>query len=114
MGLGHEMQREMDAMGRLFGLPSMLGLDPFLSSRPPAMHLAKVQLPSMTVAVGVEEDQQAYTTKADVPGMGSGWERLDLSRSVRRGDYCETKAVSCTLPYRLACIVKLTLAHTGS
>jgi HSP20 family molecular chaperone IbpA len=62
------MQRETDAMSRMFGLPSMLDLDAFFN-KPPAIHLPKVQLPSMSVAVDVMEDEQAYTIKADVPGM---------------------------------------------
>ena len=69
--LFHEMQREMDAMTRMFGLPSLLDEDPFFSSRPPSM-LARMELPSlptMRVAVDVEEDDKAYTIKADTPGM---------------------------------------------
>jgi hypothetical protein len=65
--LFNEMQREMDAMSRAFGLPSMLDLDPFFA-QPPAM-LARMELPTMRVAVDVEEDDSAYTIKADVPGM---------------------------------------------
>jgi hypothetical protein len=66
----HEMQREMDAMSRVFGMPSMFDRDPFFS-RAPAM-LSKLELPAlptMRVAVDVEEDDKAYTIKADVPGM---------------------------------------------
>jgi HSP20 family protein len=68
--LFHEMQREMDAMSRMFGMPSMFDQDPFFS-RAPAM-LSKLELPTlptMRVAVDVEEDDKAYTIKADVPGM---------------------------------------------
>jgi hypothetical protein len=68
--LFNEMQREMDAMTRMFGLPSLLDEDPFFS-RPTAM-LTKMELPSlptMRVAVDVEEDDKAYTIKADTPGM---------------------------------------------
>lgn len=74
--LFHEMQREMDAMTRMFGLPSLLDEDPFFrdpfsSSRPPAMLARMGELPSlpMRVAVDVEEDDKAYTIKADTPGM---------------------------------------------
>lgn len=72
--LFHEMQREMDAMSRLFGLPSMLDDgDLFsLSSRAPRM----LQLPDMPrmapmlhLATDIEEDDKAITIKADCPGM---------------------------------------------
>lgn len=69
--LFHEMQREMDAMSRMFGLPGMLfDEDPFFS-RAPSM-LAKMdlpELPTMRVAVDVEESDKAYVIKADTPGM---------------------------------------------
>jgi HSP20 family protein len=68
--LFNEMQREMDAMTRMFGLPSLLDEDPFFA-RPAAM-LSKMELPSlptMRVAVDVEEDDKAYTIKADTPGI---------------------------------------------
>jgi hypothetical protein len=65
--LFNEMQREMDAMGRAFGLPSMLDLDPFFA-QPPAM-LARMELPTMRVAVDVEEDDKAFVIRADTPGM---------------------------------------------
>lgn len=58
--LFHEMQREMDAMSRMFGMPSMFDQDPFFS-RAPAM-LSKLELPAlptMHVAVDVEEDEKA-------------------------------------------------------
>jgi HSP20 family protein len=69
--LFHEMQREMDAMSRMFGMPGMLfEEDPFFS-RAPAM-LAKMELPelpTMRVAVDVEETDKAYVIKADTPGI---------------------------------------------
>lgn len=67
--LFHGMQQEMDAVTRMFGLPSMFDDDLF-SSRAPV--LAKRELPavpSMHVAVDVAEDDKAYTIKADTPGM---------------------------------------------
>jgi HSP20 family molecular chaperone IbpA len=71
--LFHEMQREMDAISRMFGLPGMIfDEDPFFSrARAPAM-LAKLELPelpTMRVAVDVEESDKAYVIKADTPGM---------------------------------------------
>lgn len=74
--LFHEMQREMDAMSRMFGLPmgSMFDEDPFFSRPMPSM-LSSMEvpklpdMPTMRVAVDVEEDDKAYTIKADTPGM---------------------------------------------
>lgn len=67
--LFNEMQREMDAMARMFGLPSFLDEDPFFS-RAPVLHKMELpSLPTMRVAVDVEEDDKAYTIKADTPGM---------------------------------------------
>lgn len=68
--LFHEMQREMDAISRAFGMPTMLDLDPFFSRTPGMLsNLSKIELPTMNVAVDIAEDDSGYTIKADVPGM---------------------------------------------
>jgi len=67
--LFHEMQREMDAMTRMFGLPSMLDDDLFFSRAPMLAKMELPAMPSMHVAVDVQEDDKAYTIKADTPGM---------------------------------------------
>lgn len=70
-----EMQREMDALTRSFGMPRLWAdtdvfLQPFqspiwtdLSKRPSR------GLPNMRLATDVEEDDKSYTIKADMPGM---------------------------------------------
>lgn len=70
----HEMEREMDALSRAFGLPGLLGeADPF--SRPlslwndVARPLPASQLPLLKLATDIQEDDKAFIIKADVPGM---------------------------------------------
>lgn len=70
-----EMQREMDALSRSFGMPRVwadtdMFMQPFQS---PIWNdfnrLSTRGLPSMRLATDVEEDDNSYTIKADVPGM---------------------------------------------
>lgn len=67
--LFHEMQQDMDAVTRMFGLPSMFDDDLFSSRAPVLARMELPAVPSMHVAVDVAEDDQAYTIKADTPGM---------------------------------------------
>eukprot|EP00775_Hariotina_reticulata_P005750 gene5750-5990_t len=71
-----EMQREMDALTRSFGMPRLWPdtdnfMQPFQS--PIWTELSKRssrELPIMRLATDVEEDDKSYTIKADVPGIG--------------------------------------------
>jgi len=67
--LFHGMQREMDAMTRMFGLPSLFDDDLFFSRAPMLAKMELPAMPSMHMAVDVQEDDKAYTIKADTPGM---------------------------------------------
>jgi len=70
-----EMQREMDALSRSFGMPRVWGdtemfMQPFQSPIWSDFNrLSTRGLPSMRLATDVEEDDNSYTIKADVPGM---------------------------------------------
>jgi HSP20 family protein len=75
-----ELQREMDALTRGFGLwdddifrSPMLDLEPF---RKPLA--AAAELPTMRLVTDVEETDKDYIIKADVPGMSRGDIKLQL------------------------------------
>ena len=73
-----EMQREMDALTRTFGLwdddfftaPLRSPLTGMASSfSPPASSPSSSMLPTIHMATDVAEDDKAWTIKADIPGM---------------------------------------------
>jgi hypothetical protein len=74
-----EMQREMDALTRSFGLwdDDDFMMAPFRSSplfdnlqrHLPAMPSAPEQMRLLRLATDIEEDDKAFTIKADIPGM---------------------------------------------
>lgn len=73
-----EMQREMDALTRSFGLfdDSDFLMAPFRSSplladmqRHFDMPAMEAKMPLLRLATDIEEDEGAFTIKADIPGM---------------------------------------------
>eukprot|EP00879_Flechtneria_rotunda_P007482 GHRR01007849.1.p1 GENE.GHRR01007849.1~~GHRR01007849.1.p1 ORF type:complete len:154 (+),score=38.31 GHRR01007849.1:3368-3829(+) len=65
-----EMQREMDALTRAFGVGSMWDDDFFMQPfRGPLGDIIKSDLPAMRLATDIHEDEKQYIIKADIPGM---------------------------------------------
>jgi hypothetical protein len=69
--LFHEMQREMDAMTRAFGLPSFLDDDFFApwGRSEAGLQSALPKAPLMHLATDITETDQAFIIQADAPGM---------------------------------------------
>jgi len=69
------MQREMDMLSRSFGMPRLMAADPEMlvhHFRPLDLMndvAATAQMPALRLATDVEESDEAFTIKADVPGM---------------------------------------------
>jgi HSP20 family molecular chaperone IbpA len=65
------MQREMDALTRSFGLwdDSDFLMAPFRSSPLFDMQGHLPEAPLLRLATDIEEDEAAFTIKADIPGM---------------------------------------------
>ena len=63
----NEMQREMDSLTRALGF--MEDDAPLLRARGPLSRVTRAALPSMYLETDVAESENAWTIKADVPGM---------------------------------------------
>lgn len=80
-----QMEAEMDAMSRAFGMPSLLGPSLFDAVMPaPPAELPAVAPAARALAVDITDKGDALEIRADVPGMGKDDIKVQVSRGKNR------------------------------